>query len=291
MTLTLALALALTRARAQARARARARAPILTLTTDPSPDPNLNPNPNLNPHPPPEKAAASQGANQAEKLTLLARGGALHQLGRYQLAAEDYGAVVAKAGPQQAGALLLTYPLTVATHFPDHALTVATLTSRWTPSGCATAWSSTSSAKRRRGSATSGGWPPSATLCGHTSASLPSSAPCQPQIKRRAASSLGQPRPIGSCVLDGRPHRPRFPRRFDIEPESQLALYMATASAGGERGAAEALRLWTVAPASVKEAAAGMDFAQRQWPPAAEKAAKAFLAVVTANGLPPTPSR
>ena len=86
-------------------------------------------------------------------------------------------------------------------------------------------------------------------------------------------------------------YRPYFPRRFDIEPESQLALYMATASAGGERGAAEALRLWTVAPASVKEAAAGMDFAQRQWPPAAEKAAKAFLAVVTANGLPPTPSR
>ena len=121
MTLTLALALALTRARA--RARARAQAPILTLTTDPSPDPNLNPSPNLNPPPPPEKAATSQGANQAEKLTLLARGGALHQLGRYQLAAEDYGAVVAKAGPQQAGALLLTDSLlwlhtSTTTHSP-----------------------------------------------------------------------------------------------------------------------------------------------------------------------------
>ena len=68
------------------------------------------------------------------------------------------------------------------------------------------------------------------------------------------------------------------------------ALYMATATAGGERGAAEALRLWTVAPASVKEAAAAVDFAQRQWPPAAEKAARAFLAVVTANGPPPAPS-
>ena len=34
-----------------------------------------------------------------------------------------------------------------------------------------------------------------------------------------------------------------------------------------------------------------MDFAQRQWPPAAEKAAKAFLAVVTANGLPAVPDR
>ena len=59
--------------------------------------------------------------------------------------------------------------------------------------------------------------------------------------------------------------------------------------AGGDRGAAEALRLWTIAPASVKEAAAAVDFAQRQWPPAAEKAAKAFLAVVTADGLPPAP--
>ena len=72
----------------------------------------------------------------------------------------------------------------------------------------------------------------------------------------------------------------RVAAKFDIEPESQLALYFATASAGGERGAAEALRLWTIAPSSVKEAAAGMDFAQRQWPPAAEEKAKAFLAVV-----------
>ena len=82
----------------------------------------------------------------------------------------------------------------------------------------------------------------------------------------------------------------RVAKKFDIEPESQLALYMATATAGGERDAAEALRLWTVAPASVKEAAAAVDFAQRQWPPAAEKAARAFLAVVTANGPPPAPS-
>lgn len=81
----------------------------------------------------------------------------------------------------------------------------------------------------------------------------------------------------------------RVAAKFDIEPESQLALYMATATAGGDRGAAEALRLWTIAPASVKEAAAAVDFAQRQWPPAAEKAAKAFLAVVTADGLPPAP--
>jgi len=156
------------------------------------------------------KAATSQGANQAEKLTLLARGGALHQLGRYQLAAEDYGAVVAKAGPQQVDPFWLRYGLELY--------------------------------------------------------------------------QLGQ-------AQEGLGYIRRVAAKFDIEPESQLALYMATASAGGERGAAEALRLWTVAPASVKEAAAGMDFAQRQWPPAAEKAAKAFLAVVTANGLPPTPSR
>jgi hypothetical protein len=47
--------------------------------------------------------------------------------------------------------------------------------------------------------------------CPQASATSPSSAPRQRQIKRRAAFSVGQPRPIGRCALAGRPHRARFP--------------------------------------------------------------------------------
>lgn len=120
------------------------------------------------------KAAKAQGANQAEKLTLLARGGAQHELGRYQLAAGDYGAVVVM-DPNKVEPFWLRYGLELY--------------------------------------------------------------------------QLGQPQ-------EGLGYIRRVAAKFDIEPESQLALYTATASAGGERGATEALRLWTVAPASVKEAAA-----------------------------------
>ena len=45
------------------------------------------------------------------------------------------------------------------------------------------------------------------------SAHSPSSTPRHPQSKLRAASSLGQPRPIGRCVLAGRPYRPCFLHR------------------------------------------------------------------------------
>ena len=43
------------------------------------------------------------------------------------------------------------------------------------------------------------------------STTSPSRTPCQRQAKRRAAPSLGPPRPIGRHVLAGRPHRPCFP--------------------------------------------------------------------------------
>ena len=42
----------------------------------------------------------------------------------------------------------------------------------------------------------------------------PSSTPRQCQVKLRAASSLGQPRPIGRYVLAGRPYRSCFPHRW-----------------------------------------------------------------------------
>ena len=45
------------------------------------------------------------------------------------------------------------------------------------------------------------------------SAHWSSSTPRHPQSKLRAASSLGQPRPIGRCVLAGRPYRPCFLHR------------------------------------------------------------------------------
>jgi len=146
------------------------------------------------------KTAAAQGANQAEKLTLLARGSALHALGRYQLAAGDYGACVTK-DPNRVEPFWLRYGLEL-------------------------------------------------------------------YQMGNGQEALGYIRRVAA--------------KFDLEPESQLALYFTTASAGGERGAAEALRLWNIAPSSVKEAATNVDFAQRQWPPAAEEKAKEFLAVVTA---------
>ena len=45
------------------------------------------------------------------------------------------------------------------------------------------------------------------------SANSPSSfdTPCQRQIKLRATSSLGQPRPMGRCLLAGQSHRPCLP--------------------------------------------------------------------------------
>jgi len=69
----------------------------------------------------------------------------------------------------------------------------------------------------------------------------------------------------------------RVAAKFDIEPECQLALYAATNAAGGERGTAEAQRLWSVAPGEVKQRVAELDLAQRQWPPAAADAARTFL--------------
>ena len=144
------------------------------------------------------KAAQAQGANQAEKLTLLGRGSAYHALSRWQAAANDYGAVV-NAEPMKVDPFWLRYGLELF------------------------------------------------------------------QIGQ-AQDALGIIRRVAA--------------KFDIEPECQLALYFSTATAGGERGAAEALRLWTIAPASVKEAAAALDLAERQWPPAAADAAKAFLGAV-----------
>ena len=50
----------------------------------------------------------------------------------------------------------------------------------------------------------------------------PSSTPCQRQLKLRAASSLGQPRPMGRAALAGRPiPQPCFPHRRSLnEPPS-----------------------------------------------------------------------
>lgn len=147
------------------------------------------------------KAAQAAGANQAEKLTLLARGSALHGLGRWEAAAADYGAVVNKE------------PGDVQPYWLRYGLELFEL--------------------------------------GRTQEAL--------GIVRRVAA------------------------KFSVEPECQLALYTATAAAGGERGAAEALRLWNVTPKDVREAASAFDYAKRQWPPSATVAAKAFLGGVAAG--------
>lgn len=152
------------------------------------------------------KAAQAAGANQAEKLTLLGRGSALHALGRWEAAAADYGAVVNKE------------PGDVQPYWLRYGLELFEL--------------------------------------GRTQEAL--------GIVRRVAA------------------------KFSVEPECQLALYTATSAAGGERGAAEALRLWSVTPKDVREAASTFDYAKRQWPPSATDAAKAFLSGVAAADATPT---
>ena len=87
---------------------------------------------------------------------------------------------------------------------------------------------------------------------------------------------LGQPQEALGIVR-------RVAAKFDIEPECQLALYTITTAVNGERGAAEALRLWNVAPSTVKERTVAIDFADRGWPPAAANAARAFLMGVTSG--------
>ena len=158
------------------------------------------------------KAAQAAGSNQAEKLTLLARGSALHALGRWEAAAADYGAVVIK----EAG--------DVRPYWLRYGLELFEL--------------------------------------GRTQEAL--------GIVRRVAA------------------------KYSVEPECQLALYTATAAAGGEQGAAEALRLWNVTPKDVREAASAFDYAKRQWPPSATVAAKAFLDGVGAGdataSVAPTPA-
>merc|ERR1719310_1950741 len=147
------------------------------------------------------KAAQAAGANQAEKLTLLARAQALHALERWPAAAADFGAVVSKA-PNDVQPFWLRYGLELF--------------------------------------------------------------------------QLGQPQEALGIVR-------RVAAKFDIEPECQLALYTITTAVNGERGAAEALRLWNVAPSTVKERTVAIDFADRGWPPAAANAARAFLMGVTSG--------
>ena len=58
-------------------------------------------------------------------------------------------------------------------------------------------------------------WKPAAQ---EASANSPSSAPRQRQIKLRAVSCLGQPRPIGRCGLAGRPTGVVSPHRYALLP-------------------------------------------------------------------------
>ena len=58
-----------------------------------------------------------------------------------------------------------------------------------------------------------------------------SSTPRQRQIKLRAASSLGPPRPIGRYALAGRPYRPCFPHRSAPAAPSELAAAHGAAGA------------------------------------------------------------
>ena len=212
------------------------------------------------------KAAAAQGANQAERLTLLARGSALHSLGRYQQAVADYGAVVVK-DPNKVDPFWLR-----RARRGQSAL--ARSSPCWPPAAPAVCpLLHGSSASAGRGQVT--GRPATGSAARASRLQNARHHRLWPPRYGLELYQLGQPQEALGYIR-------RVAAKFDIEPESQLALYFATASAGGERGATEALRLWTIAPSSVKEAAAGMDFDQRQWPPAAVEKAKAFLAVVTA---------
>lgn len=77
----------------------------------------------------------------------------------------------------------------------------------------------------------------------------------------------------------------RLAGKFDIEPESNLAACSLLWQGGSELDRDEALRRWNLAPVVTRRSMAAVDTADKQWPPAAIKAAAAFR-----SSAPPVPS-
>ena len=76
----------------------------------------------------------------------------------------------------------------------------------------------------------------------------------------------------------------RLAAKFDIEPETNLAVCSLLWKDGTEVDRDEALRRWKVAPLTTKRQMLAFDVAKRQWPPSAVLASKDFRSAV-----PPPP--
>ena len=102
---------------------------------------------------------------------------------------------------------------------------------------------------------------------------------------------------------DGLGFARRLAAKFDIEPETTLAVCTLLWKDGGDVDHDEALRRWSNAPLITKRQMLAFDVSKRLWPPGAASASKVFLSAVprpppevdaaataAATGAPPAPA-